>query len=255
MKEIQALRTEMKHEKNERLNLEAQIVEALQVRPEVEKLRIDLMNGLTDLKLNLSSKMDAEIQHRNDSMEEIRMELDNALGLNHYDLILMQSDFDAKFLNLSQQLQQEKDMRILLSRELFELSFLKVQNELGATDLMSDFEDKLDDLETKMRLLEKSRNPQTDLQLLNQKISSSIVIGADCHRIGKCKGDVLLQRTYFSHQLCLKACQQHPKCSSFSYDSTIHICILYQVCDKVDITQTTFRTGLWICPSSIENSE
>ena len=112
MKEIQALRTEMKHEKNERLNLEAQIVEALQVRPEVEKLRIDLMNGLTDLKLNLSSKMDAEIQHRNDSMEEIRMELDNALGLNHYDLILMQSDFDAKFLNLSQQLQQEKDMRI-----------------------------------------------------------------------------------------------------------------------------------------------
>ena len=126
MKEIQALRTEMKHEKNQRMHLESQILQALQVRPEVEKMRVDLMNAVMDLKLNLSAKMDAEIQHRNESMEEIRMDLDNALGLNHYDMILMQSDFDAKFLNLSQVLQQEKDMRILLSRELFELSFLKV---------------------------------------------------------------------------------------------------------------------------------
>ena len=117
----------MKHEKNQRLHLESQILQALQVRPQVEKMRVDLMNGLMDLKLNLSGKMDAEIQARNESMEEIRMDLDNALGLNHYDMILMQSDFDAKFLNLSQVLQQEKDMRILLSRELFELSFLKVK--------------------------------------------------------------------------------------------------------------------------------
>ena len=116
----------MKNEKNQRLHLESQILQALQVRPQVEKMRVDLMNGLMDLKLNLSGKMDAEIQARNESMEEIRMDLDNALGLNHYDMILMQSDFDAKFLNLSQVLQQEKDMRILLSRELFELSFLKV---------------------------------------------------------------------------------------------------------------------------------
>ena len=125
--------------------------------------------------------------------------------------------------------------------------------------MISDFGQKLDDFEGKLRRLEKTKNtqiiPQTDLQILNDKISSSIVIGADCHRIGKCKGETLLQRTYFSHQLCLKACQGHPKCSSFSYDSKIHICILYQVCNTVDITQTTFRTGLWICPSSIEKSE
>ena len=122
--------------------------------------------------------------------------------------------------------------------------------------MISDFEQKLDNFEGKLKRLEKTKNgPQTDLQVLNDKISSSIVIGADCHRIGKCQGDILLQRTYFSHQLCLKACQGNPKCSSFSYDSKIHICILYQVCSKVDITQTTFRTGLWICPSSIENSE
>ena len=122
--------------------------------------------------------------------------------------------------------------------------------------MISDFEQKLDNFEGKLKRLEKTKNgPQTDLQVLNDKISSSIVIGADCHRIGKCQGDILLQRTYFSHQLCLKACQGNPKCSSFSYDSKIHICILYQVCSKVDITQTTFRTGLWICPSSIENSK
>ena len=89
----------------------------------------------------------------------------------------MQSDFDAKFLNLSQQLQEEKDMRILLSRELFELSFLKVETEL---EEMSEVSEKLKNLETKFELQKTSEN-----EVLNAKIQSSIVVGADCNRIGK----------------------------------------------------------------------
>ena len=125
------------------------------------------------------------------------------LGLNHYDIILMQSDFNSKFLNLSQQLQQEKDERILLSRELFELSFLKVENELST---MSELGQKLQNLETKLQKVQNT-------EVLNHKIQSSIVIGAECNRIGKCEGNILIQRTYFSNQICLKACQKNTKCS------------------------------------------
>ena len=89
----------------------------------------------------------------------------------------MQSDFESKFLNLSQQLQEEKDMRILLSRELFELSFLKVETEL---EEMSEVSEKLKNLETKFELQKTSEN-----EVLNAKIQSSIVVGADCNRIGK----------------------------------------------------------------------
>ena len=81
MKEIQALRNEMKIEKSQRIHLETKISETLKIRPEVEKLRFDLMNALIDLKSNLSLKMDTEIDNRNLHMEEIRMDLDNALGM------------------------------------------------------------------------------------------------------------------------------------------------------------------------------
>ena len=73
--------------------------------------------------------------------------------------------------------------------------------------------------------------------------------------LGRCIGDVLEQRTYFSKQLCLKACQENSQCSSFSYDSIINVCVLYKLCAKVDGSQTTFRSGLWICPTTIQNSE
>ena len=74
----------MKHEKNSRIHLENQISEALKIRPEVEKLRFDLMNAFVDLKSNLSSKMDAEVLHRSEEMEEIRMDLDNAIGSDKF---------------------------------------------------------------------------------------------------------------------------------------------------------------------------
>ena len=74
----------MKHEKNSRIHLENQISEALKIRPEVERMRFDLMNALIDLKSNLSSKMDEEIIHRSEEMEEIRMDLDNAIGSDNF---------------------------------------------------------------------------------------------------------------------------------------------------------------------------